>query len=82
MTYSLCDHKDSSLAPINFQNFIMDPIDSQFYVSPANNGQINNIGVPGIRAVDYRVANWAVLAKLAGAPYAYRFYHNVNGTPN
>jgi len=45
-------------------------------------GHINNIGVPGIRIADYDVASYATIAYYGGgAPYAYRFYNNVAGTP-
>ena len=45
-------------------------------------GHINNIGVPGIRIADYDVASYATIAYYGGgAPYAYRFYNNLGGTP-
>jgi len=78
MTYSLCDSADSSLGPISYPNFVMDPLDAVPYVSNVNNGQINNIGVPGIRVVDYPVEGYAT-PRLN--PYAARFYHNTAGTP-
>src|SRR5581483_4783918 len=49
-----------------------------------NNGQINNIGVPGIRMVDYPVvsyARYAALPYILGFPYADRFYNNPDATP-
>jgi lysophospholipase L1-like esterase len=66
----------SSLAPITIPGFSQDAQDAVKYVSPANNGQINNIGVPGIRIADYPVAGYAGLN-----PYAARFYHNTAGSP-
>ena len=65
-----------SLGPISLPGFVKSTADSMPYVSPANNGQINNIGVPGIRIADYDVSNYAALN-----PYAARFYHNTLGTP-
>lgn len=82
MTYNECIPGDSSLAPIA-NTGVSDSVNGDYrYVASVNNGQINNIGVPGIRAVDYKVANYALYAKAAGAPYAYRFFYNVNASPN
>ena len=83
MTHSLCIPNDSSLAPtINF-NFVPDPIDAQRYVSPYNNGQINNLGVLGLRVADYNLAGYAVGAANPSVdlPYANRFYYNTAGSP-
>lgn len=66
---------DTSLTPVTFTG----PLDSAgdyHYSATVNNGQINNIGVPGIRAVDYLVTGYATVN-----PYAYRFYANPLGTP-
>jgi len=76
ITYNPCIPNDSSLSAISFPGFTADPVDAQQYVSPVNNGQINNIGVPGIRVADYPVAAYASLN-----PYAARFYNNLAGTP-
>lgn len=82
MTYSVCDSTDSTLAPVLFPNFLADPIDNQRYVSPANNGQINNIGVLGIRVADLPVMGWAsIVNTLNGVPYAYRFFNDPTSTP-
>jgi len=81
LTHSLCIPNDSSLAPVLFSPFIPDPIDAQRYVYPANNGQINNLGVLGIRVADYGVAGYALVANNLGLPYASRFYNNTAGTP-
>ncbi len=76
MTYNPCVPADSSIGPIDYPNFVANPNDAKPYVSTVNNGQINNIGVPGIRVVDYPVTGYAALN-----PYASRFYHNTAGTP-
>ena len=82
MTYNPCIPSDSSLAPI-VNTGTSDSINGDYlYASGINNNQINNVGVPGIRAVDYKVAGYAIFAKLNKAPYAFRFYNNVNGSPN
>lgn len=75
MTYSACIPADSSLGPVNFGG-PLDSLGSYHYTSTVNNGQINNIGVPGIRAVDYLVQGYAVLANANKSPYALRFYNN------
>ena len=75
-TYNSCIPNDSSLSPI-FNTGASDSAAGDYhYVSTVNNGQINNIGVPGIRAVDYRVAGYA-----AFNTYAKRFYNNLAGSP-
>jgi len=79
--YSLCNPNDSTLAPVPFPNFLPDPVDNQTYVSPANNGQINNIGVLALRVADIPVAGWALAADAQGLPYARRFFNNPAGTP-
>jgi GDSL-like Lipase/Acylhydrolase len=68
-----CNDTDSTLTAIPLPNFIMNPIDSMPYTwlnSTYNNGQVNNIGVPGIRVADYPVVGYAT-----GNVYAKRFYH-------
>jgi len=83
MTYNSCIASDSSLGPIKNIG-TSDSVSGDYrYKASVNNGQINNIGVPGIRVVDYKVQGYAIFAKTAGnAPYAFRFYNNVAGTPN
>ena len=66
----------TSMAPISFPNFTADALDAVKYTSPANHGQINNIGVPGIRIADYDVPNYSTFN-----PYSARFYNNTAGTP-
>lgn len=44
-------------------------------------GPFNNVGVPGIRCIDYLVAGYALLANAGGVPYAKRFFANPAGTP-
>lgn len=72
--------RDTSLGAIDYPGSL-DSIGSSRFVSTVNNGQINNIGVPGIRAVDYQVANYALIAAQGGSPYAMRFYNNVTSSP-
>ncbi len=65
----------TSLGPVNY-NGSVNSANGNFYNSPANNGQINNIAVPEIRVADYNVPGYASLNPLAG-----RFYYNAAGTP-
>ena len=74
--HSFCNFNDSSLSAIDFPNFVPLAANAK-YTSPVNNGQINNIGVPGIRVADYPVVGYAAALN----PYANRFYHNPLGTP-
>jgi lysophospholipase L1-like esterase len=78
MTYSSCDPADSSMGPVDYQGFVADPVDAQPFSSGINNGQVNNIGVPGIRVADYPVLQYS---SPNINPYAARFYHNTSGTP-
>jgi len=73
----------TSLSPVDFIGFSADAQDAAPYVSNGPNGEIDNIGVPGIRIADYPVAGYAALAAAVGnAPWAARFYHAPNtGTP-
>ena len=76
-TYNPCAG-DSELGPINYPNFVQDPVDAQRYTWPNsdyNNGQINNIGVPGIRIADYYVQGYGSLNS-----YAARFYNSQSAT--
>ena len=83
MTYNACVAGDSSMGPIVNPGASDSVSGDWHYNATINNGQINNLGVPGIRVVDYKVAGYATIAKTIGnAPYAYRFYANVNGSPN
>ena len=66
---------DSTFSPISYPNYVADPIDAQRYTwqnSTYNNGQINNMGVPGIRIADYPVPGYS-----ASNPYSARFFKNV-----
>ncbi len=75
MVYSCAG--DSGLAPIDLASFSADAQDAATYHSAGPNGQINNIGVPGIRVADYSLVSYGALN-----PYAKRFYNNPNtGTP-
>ncbi len=80
MTYNACDSADSSLGPISFPNWTLNTADAT-YTATTNNGQINNIGVPGIRVADYAVAGYGNPASPYSNPYAARFYHNPVGSP-
>ena len=66
---------DSSLAPIDLRSFSADAEDAARFVSPIANGQINNIGVPGVRVADYNFTSYGALN-----PYSARFYHDVSAT--
>lgn len=71
---------EPTLGPVPFSQ----PLDSNGsyqYTSAVNNGQINNIAVPGIRVADYAVPGYAMIAASLKAPWAARFYHNPAGTP-
>jgi len=81
MTYNACVPSDSSLGPISFPNWLLTAADAT-YSATTNNGQINNIAVPGIRVADYAVAGYGNTAVSAYAnPYAARFYHDVTKSP-
>lgn len=79
LRYGTCT-ADTVLAPVDYPG-ALDSFGSSRFVGTLNNGQINNIAVPGIRAVDYLVGNYALLTAAAGNPYASRFYNNTSGTP-
>jgi hypothetical protein len=74
MTYPTCDSSDSSLAPVSYPNFIVNPSDAPF-VNPTINGVVNNIGVPGIRVVDFPVQGYT---STNTNPYAARFFQNTS----
>lgn len=80
---NFCNPSDSAYLPVdNWAN--PDTLGSYHFTSPNNNGQINNIGVPGIRVVDYPVksyAYYAATANILNFPYALRFYNNPASTP-
>jgi lysophospholipase L1-like esterase len=78
--HSACNYADSGLGPVRYPG-PLDSLTSSHFTSTINNGQINNIGVPGIRVVDYLVPNYAYIAASLGAPFALRFYNNPAGTP-
>ncbi len=81
MIYAACNHKDSTLGPIDFPNFVPNTDDAKLFRSGINNDQVNNIGVLGIRVVDYPVLSWALAANAQGYPYANRFYFDPAATP-
>jgi len=82
-TYVSCMPWDSSLGAVSFPGWIANAADAAPYVSSGPNGQINNIGVPGIRMVDYPVEGYASNIYGTGQynPYAARFYNNTASTP-
>ncbi len=72
-----CVAGDTTLGAVDLPYFAADGEDAKannFPVGPK--GQINNIGVPGIRVADYPVAGYATQN-----PYAARFYRKLTGTP-
>lgn len=60
-----------SLGPVLFPGF-PDTTGSSTNISAQ--GPFNNVGVPGIRCIDYTVAGYAAIAAANGAPWAARFY--------
>jgi len=82
--YTVGCNGDTSLGPISYPNFAVNPYDALYTPSASNPpNQINNLGVPGIRMVDYDVLGYGNPAYGAGNynPYAARFYSNTAGTP-
>jgi hypothetical protein len=75
--HSPCNYNDSTLEPINYP-YPLDSPGSMHFVSNTNHGQVNNIGVPGLRVVDFPVAGYS-------APnvniYASRFFYPNSSTP-
>ncbi len=57
------------------------PVNWADTVSIAAQGPFNNVGVPGIRCIDYIVPGYALLAKAGGIPYASRFFANPAARP-
>jgi hypothetical protein len=78
--YTIHCNGDTSLGPVPYAG-PLDSAGSYHYTSTVNNGQINNIAVPGIRVADYPVAGYAYAAAANGAPYAMRFYHDPAARP-
>jgi len=78
-TKTYCDGT-TSLGPVTF-SLPLDSAGSYHFTSTINNGQINNIAVPGIRVADYPVVGYAAAAALLHAPYAARFYNNPMSRP-
>ena len=67
----------TSLAPVDYIGYAQDAQDAAHYVSDGPNGEIDNIGVPGIRVADYPVTGYGALN-----PYSARFYNApATGTP-
>jgi hypothetical protein len=50
-------------------------------VNISSQGPFNNVGVPGIRVLDYAIPGYANLAAASGAYYAKRFYKDPGGYP-
>jgi lysophospholipase L1-like esterase len=79
--HSACNYADSNFGPVRFSG-PLDSLGSYHFTSNINNGQINNIGVPYIRCVDYLVPNYALVVNAAyNLPFALRFYKNPAGSP-
>jgi len=67
---------DTTLGPVNYPGFSgPNANDAAYYTSTGPNGQINNIGVPGIRVADYPVPGYAT-----NNPYSARFYKYLDAT--
>lgn len=73
-TVTYCDGT-VSMAPVH-TTLPLDSNGSWQYISPVNNGQINNISVPKIRVADYPVMGYAGLNS-----YAQRFYYDPTKRP-
>jgi lysophospholipase L1-like esterase len=69
-SYNNCT-ADTMLWPVDYPGFAMDTRDDQRFTSTVNAGQINNIGVPGIRVVDYMVGGYHINHNR----YAWRFFN-------
>ncbi len=82
--HNYCTPNDSSLSAVPVYPYIADPKDMIRYnwtYNTYNNGQINNIGVPGIRVADYPVANYGNPINPFFNIFAYRFYHTLTERP-
>lgn len=63
----------TSLSPVPFNG----PADFADSNNISAQGPFNNIGVPGIRCIDYPIPGYASIVNILGStPYAYRFYDN------
>lgn len=69
----------ASLGPVSYTGWA-DTVNNA--MSIANSGPYNNLGVPGIRTVDYLLNNYATLAQTVGnAGYASRFFKQPGKRP-
>lgn len=73
-----CNFLDSNLDPVNYPGASDSLGTSGTFVSTGPNGQINNIGVPGLRVVDLPVAGFS--SPLVNK-YAARFFYPSSRTP-
>lgn len=64
---------NTSLGPVPYAGNI-DTAGSGINIS--GQGPFNNVGVPGIRCIDYALPGYAAIAAANGAPWAARFYPN------
>ena len=71
-----CDG-NTSLGPVPF----LGGTDSSDFANISAQGPFNNMGIPGIRAIDYTMANYALLANLFGYPYASRMFTTSSAMP-
>lgn len=77
---------DSMLGAVDYYG-ALDSLGSYHFTSTINNGQINNIAVPGIRVGDYQTPNYPITAATPsalfplGLPYAARFYNSSSFSP-
>ncbi|NCX94864.1 MAG: hypothetical protein EBX41_00390 [Chitinophagia bacterium] len=67
---------DSSLSPIYYPGGY-NLSDADYFTSPGANGQVNNIGVPGMRVADLPVAGYSSTLNM----YAKRFFVGSSTTP-
>lgn len=68
----------TSLSPVPYSG-VADTAGSNTNISAQ--GPFNNFGIPGIRAVDYLSAGYAVIASSLGAPYAARIFSDPYARP-
>jgi len=67
----------TSLGPVPYPQ----PVNWADTVNISAQGPFNNVGVPGIRCIDYIVPGYANLAAAGGYPYAKRFFANPAARP-
>lgn len=75
--YSIGCSGDTSLGPVPF----LDGTDPSDLTNISAQGPFNNMGIPGIRAIDYLFPSYARFASLFGYPYAARMFTNIDAVP-